>query len=84
VIAGHLDGRGYDGAGFRELLYLVNVDVVEHTLEFTGERGKPYELHPVHRAPGAADRRAAELARYEPARGTFTVPARTAVVFVLP
>jgi pullulanase/glycogen debranching enzyme len=84
VIAGHLDGRGYDGAGFRELLYLVNVDVVEHTLEFTGERGKPYELHPVHRAPGAAERRAAELARYEPARGTFTVPARTAVVFVLP
>jgi hypothetical protein len=84
VIAGHLDGRGYDGARFRELLYLVNVDVVEHTLEFAGERGKPYLLHPVHRSPTAADRRAAELARYEPARGAFTVPARTAVVFVLP
>jgi pullulanase/glycogen debranching enzyme len=83
VIAGHLDGRGYDGAVFSELLYLVNVDVVEHSLEFASERGKPYVLHPVHRAATAADRRAAEQARFEAASGTFTVPARTAVVFVV-
>jgi hypothetical protein len=84
VIAGHLDGRGYDGAAFSELMYLVNVDVVEHSLQFAGERGKPYVLHPVHRAATAADRRAADEARFDPASGTFTVPARTAVVFVLP
>jgi pullulanase/glycogen debranching enzyme len=84
VIAGHLDGRGYDGAAFSELLYLVNVDVVPHALEFAGERGKPYVLHPVHRTVTAADRRAAEQARFEAASGTFTVPPRTAVVFVLP
>jgi hypothetical protein len=30
-----------------------------------------------------ADRRAAEQARFEAASGTFTVPARTAVVFVV-
>jgi pullulanase-type alpha-1,6-glucosidase len=84
VIAGHLDGRGYDGAAFSELLYLVNVDVVPHALEFAGERGKPYVLHPVHRAATAADRRAAEEAGFDSASGTFTVPARTAVVFVLP
>jgi pullulanase/glycogen debranching enzyme len=83
VIAGHLDGRDYAGAGFDEILYLVNVDTEAHTLQFDAERGKRYVLHPVHRAPGAADRRAAEQSRYEAVAGRFTVPARTAVVFVV-
>ena len=83
VIAGHLRGGDYPGAGFRELLYLVNVDIAPHTLQFDGERDKHYVLHPVHRATGAADRRAAEDSRYDAATGRFTVPARTAVVFVV-
>jgi pullulanase-type alpha-1,6-glucosidase len=83
VIAGHLDGRDYAGAGFDEILYLVNVDTEAHALQFDAERGKRYVLHPVHSAPGAADRRAAEQSRYEAAAGRFTVPARTAVVFVV-
>lgn len=83
VIAGHLDGSGYPGAGFREILYLVNVDLEPHTLQFDTERGKGYVLHPVHRAPGAADRRAIQASRYDAATGGFTVPARTAVVFVV-
>ncbi len=83
VIAGHLQGRGYPGAGFRDVLFLVNVDTDAHTLQFDGERGKQYVLHPVHRAPGAADRRAAESSRYDAGTGRFTVPARTAVVFVV-
>ncbi len=83
VIAGHLQGRGYPGAGFSEVLYLVNVDTDAHTLQLDGERGKQYVLHPVHRAPGAADRRAAESSRYDAGTGRFTVPARTAVVFVV-
>ena len=83
VIAGHLHGRGYPGANFREMLYLVNVDVEPHTLQFDGERDKRYVLHPVHRAYAATDRRAAEQARYDAANGGFTVPARTAVVFVV-
>ena len=83
VIAGHLQGRGYPGANFSEVLYLVNVDTQLHTLQFDGERGKRYVLHPVHRAPGATDRRAAEQASYDAASGQFTVPARTAVVFVV-
>ena len=65
------------------MLYLVNVDIAPHTLQFDGERDKHYALHPVHRAPGAADRRAAEESRYDAATGRFTVPARTAVVFVV-
>jgi pullulanase/glycogen debranching enzyme len=83
VIAGHLRGGDYPGAGFRELLYLVNVGIAPHTLQFDGERDKRYVLHPVHRATGAADRRAAEDSRYDAATGRFTVPARTAVVFVV-
>ena len=53
------------------------------TLQFDDERGKRYLLHPVHRASGATDRSAAELASYDAASGSFTVPARTAVVFVV-
>ena len=83
VIVGHLPGRGYPGANFSEMQYLVNVDIETHTLQFDGERGKRYELHPVHRASGATDRRAAELASYDAASGRFIVPARTAVVFVV-
>jgi pullulanase len=83
VIAGHLLGRGYPGANFNEMLYLVNVDTEPHTLQLDGERGKRYVLHPVHRASTATDRRAAAQASYDAASGHFTVPARTAVVFVV-
>ena len=83
LLAAHLDGRGYTGAKFAELLYLVNVGKSPQTLTMDTERGKHYVLHPVHRAPHAADQRAAKQARYEPASGRFTVPARTAVVWVL-
>jgi len=41
-----------------------------------------FVLHPVHLAAGAADPRAAQ-ASYDSATGTFTIPARTAVVFVV-
>ena len=83
VIVGHLLGRGYPGANFSEILYLVNVGTGPRTLHFDGERGKRYVLHPVHRASGATDRRAAELASYDASSGSFAVPARTAVVFVV-
>ena len=74
---------GYAGAGFSELVYLVNVDKVAQTVTVDALKAKGYVLHPVHRAPGAADRRAAEQSHYDPPTGRFTVPARTAVVFVV-
>jgi pullulanase/glycogen debranching enzyme len=82
VIAGHLDGRGVPHAEADDLIYLVNVDKVAHTLTIEAEKHKPYRLHPVHRRFDAADRRPAEAARYDRATGAFTVPPRTAVVFV--
>jgi pullulanase/glycogen debranching enzyme len=73
VIAARLDGAGYDGAGFRTVAYFINVDKVEQTIVAAAEAGKAYRLHPVQ---------AAANARYDAATGSFTIPARTAVVFV--
>ena len=46
--------------------------------------GKPFELHPVHRQPQAADLRPQRDARWEREAGRVTVPPRTALVYVLP
>ncbi|HJW46503.1 MAG TPA: pullulanase-type alpha-1,6-glucosidase [Lysobacter sp.] len=82
VVVGHLDGNGYAGANFREVLYLLNVSPQAQTLVLPEEAGKRYVLHPVLRAEGAADARVHE-ARVDPRSGRFVVPARTAVVFVV-
>lgn len=82
LLVGHLDGRGYDGAGFRDVMYFVNVDTSAHAITLPSEKGKAYVLHPAHQALAAADRRAV-TARYFKPRGAFTIPPRTAVVFVV-
>jgi pullulanase len=82
VVVGHLDGGGLDGAGFRELLYAINTAAEPRSVSSDALRGKPFALHPVHRAPGAADARAAG-ASFDAAAGRIDIPARTAVVFVL-
>jgi len=82
VLMGHLNGAGYAGANFTELVYLINTDKVAQTVTADALKGKAYALHPVHRAAGAADTRAAQAA-YDGTSGAFTVPARTAVVFVV-
>ena len=81
VLAAWVDGKGYPGAGFAGMGYLVNVDKRVHTIKDATLRGKRLKLHPVHSAPDAADKRALK-ARFDSASGTFTVPPRTAVVFV--
>lgn len=83
VIAAHLDGDGYPGAGFAEILYLVNVSPDPQTLVLEDARDKDYVLHPIHLHRDAADRRPREAARYEQSTGSFTVPARAAVVYVV-
>jgi len=84
VIVGDLDGRGYPGAGFAEIVYLLNVDTRAQSLVIGALAGRAFTLHPVQRAAGAADRRPAEDARYEAATGRFVVPPRTALVWVVP
>jgi len=75
VLAAHLDGRGYAGAGFKGITYLINVDKVAHTVADDKARGKRLRPHPVHvpHTTGAA---------YDPATGAFSVPARSVVVYV--
>ena len=82
VIAANLDGAGYAGAGFREILYAINVSPEVQTLVLPEETRKAYVLHPVQRAADATDTRPRE-ARYDPASGRFTIPPRTAVVYVI-
>ncbi len=82
VIAAVLDGNGLDDAGFARLAYFINVDVVPHTIVAPDEASKSYVLHPVQRAKNAADKRVFQSS-YDAATGTFTVPARSAVVYVV-
>ncbi len=83
VLAVHLDGNRYAGAGFREVLYFINASTDAQTLTLLEDAGKAYVLHPVQRSPQATDTRPARDARYDHSNGTFTVPARTVVVYVI-
>ncbi len=81
VLVGHVDGNGYAGANYKELVYLINVGKAAQRVPVDTLKGKAFELHPLHATAGAADARAKE-ATFEPSTGEFNVPARTAVVFV--
>jgi pullulanase-type alpha-1,6-glucosidase len=81
VAAAHLDGQGYPGAGFKGISYFINVDKVGHTVLDAQAAGKAMHLHPVFLAPGVADKRATQ-ASFDAATGSFSIPPRTAVVFV--
>ena len=82
VMAVHLNGAGYAGAGFRDVLYFINASPDAQTLDLREEAGKAYVLHPVQRAAGRADARLAD-AQYDATNGRFTVPGRSAVVYVV-
>ena len=82
VVAAHLDGRGYAGANFDDVLYAINVSPQAQVLRLESERGKRYVLHPVHLAKRAADGRIIAQARFAPETGALTIPPRAAVVFV--
>ena len=83
LVAAHLDGTDYADAGAREVLYLLNPDLHAHTLRLPQQRARAWQLHPVQRAPQAADARVREGARYGASDGSFRVPARSAAVFVI-
>jgi pullulanase len=81
LIAAHIDGAGYAGANFNELVYFINVATEAQSVRIDALKGRNLVLHPVHAANEAADKRVAAEARYD-ATGQFTIPARSAVVFV--
>ena len=82
VVAAHIDGKGYAGARFKTVTYLINVDKVTQRVTADEEKNRKYKLHPVHTSMTAADKRVASEAKYDKISGTFTLPPRSAVVFV--
>ncbi len=83
VVAGLLDGRGLSAAGYAEVLYAINVSPQAQHLVLPDLRGRAYRLHPVQRAAQAGDSRPLQQSSWDAATGTLTVPARTALVYVL-
>ena len=82
VIGAVLNGANLPDAGFARLAYFINVDTVAHTITAPNEAHQAYVLHPVQRAKNAADKRVLQ-ASYQAGTGAFTLPARTAVVYVV-
>lgn len=83
VVSGYVDGANYAGANFKEIIYFINVDKAAQNINVPTERGKTYVLHPVHQDATAADKRPATLGTFDTATGRFTVPAKTAMVWVV-
>ena len=83
ILVGHLDGRGYSGANFSELLYFINVDKQTQYITLPEQAGKAYQLHPVQAAATSADARVRNGAQLDRASGRFAIPARSAVVYAI-
>ena len=81
VLAAYLDGTGYAGANYGKLAYFINVDKNPHNVTLTAAQKAAFALHPVHAASVDATVKAAA---YNATSGTFSIPARTAVVFTAP
>lgn len=77
VVAMHLNGAGYAGANYDDVMVLVNVGTAAKTLTVDAQAGKSYVKHPAL----TVDTRLAQ-ATYNGTTGEFVIPARTAVVWV--
>ncbi len=84
VVAGVLDGSGRPDAVFDTLVYLLNVSPVPQSLLVPALAGYHLVLHPVLAAASAADHSRLAGAHFDPGSGRFDLPARTALVYVLP
>ena len=83
LIVMSIDGqhpRRYDGAKYKSVVVLFNVDKVAKTIAVADLRGRMLKTHKVHRQSDSEQ--LARSARYDGATGSFTVPPRTTVVFV--
>ncbi|HEY8024053.1 MAG TPA: pullulanase-type alpha-1,6-glucosidase [Burkholderiaceae bacterium] len=83
LIAMRIDGSSpsrYEGAKYKSVVVLFNVDKVGKTLTVDALKGRNLALHPLQ-SRSSVDA-LARTATYAGSTGTFTVPARTTVVFV--
>ena len=82
VVVGELDGRGYPGAGFGTVVYLVNVSAEAQEVVVESMAGRQLVLHPVLGRPAVTGTGARGHGTYESTDGRFVVPPRTYVVYV--
>ncbi|QYF92165.1 pullulanase-type alpha-1,6-glucosidase [Massilia sp. PAMC28688] len=80
VIAMHLEGRGYQHAKYKTITVMFNADKVARQVPVPELRGYKLSLHPVH--INSTGDPVARTSKFHMASGTFTIPARTTVVFV--
>ncbi|MBL8512510.1 MAG: DUF3372 domain-containing protein [Betaproteobacteria bacterium] len=77
-----IDGADYTGANFKEVAYFINAAPRAVTIRVPQAASSRFELHPVQRANGAADKRVQREAKFDATGNAFLIPARSAVVFV--
>jgi pullulanase len=82
VVAAYLDGKGYPGANFAALVYVINVDKVPQEINASGLKGKSLSLHPVLASDIAADQRIRQASSFDSGLGVLRVPPRSISVFV--
>lgn len=80
VIAMSIDGQNYAGAKYKSVMVLFNVDKVAKTISVEAMKGKALQIHPIQ-AASTADA-IAKTASFNSSNGTFSMPARSTVVFV--
>ena len=82
VIAAELDGANYDGANFKKIVYVINVDKIAQSVSDPRFVNTRFELHSVQSGGMAADLLVASSSGFDPTMGAFSVPARSVSVFV--
>ena len=83
VVGAWLEGAGLADAGHGAVAYFINAGTRAATVVVPALAGRDFVLHPIQAAAGAADERPRREARYDARRGSFVVPARTALVYVM-
>lgn len=81
LVVAHMNGVGYAGANFSDVMYFINVDKVAKTITIDAEKAKAYALHT---AQANGSDTVVKTASYNQTTGEFTIPARTAAVFTTP
>lgn len=79
IVALSIDGANYPGAKYKAVVVVFNVDKVAKSIAIPELKGRKLQLHRAQRN-GSDD--VVKASGYDPAGGTFAIPARTAAVFV--
>ena len=80
VIAMNIDGTGYANANYKSVTVLINVDKVARDVTVDALKNRTLTVHAVQLA--STSDALAKTATYAAVTGTFSIPARTTVVFV--